>query len=259
MNNAIYVDYMTRTYQNFLKSYEARTEVDEDNSFVGAVNRQLESRNARTNGVSTVAFPVVISPKDMTLEQYKQYIHDKISQIPLHPSQMQNSISIHISDEGFEAMKNDPEYEKWVLDTLKANFSFHDPWANMCGGSYSIHYFGATKEEYHGHGWYKGYQNGKGESLFDKKAEDSFWERRARRKKLLKALQEKSDARKRQLSEMENRMFETELYNRSLAERARIRGVDMWNPGRHMESLSMSYETGLLLDLLMMGSGGFFM
>ena len=126
----------------------------------------------------------------MTLEEYKQYIHDKISQIPISPSQMSSSFSVHISDAGFEAMKADPEYEKWVLDTLKHDFGFNNPWAGICGGSFVVHNFGATKEEYSGQSWYAGYQNGKGESLFNQKAEDSFWERRMQRRIQLQEQQE---------------------------------------------------------------------
>lgn len=32
------------------------------------------------------------------MEEYKQYIHDKISQIPMHPTRMSESISINISE-----------------------------------------------------------------------------------------------------------------------------------------------------------------
>ena len=255
--NEYYVDYMTRTCHNFLQSYKMEKNPEAKGAFAGEMNRKLAEKNARTENALPIGDVFVMTPENMTMEQYKQYIYDKISQIPLHPSQIMNSISVHISEEGVEAMKKDAEYEKWVLDTLKANFSFYDPWANLCGGSYQIHSFGATKDEYHGEGWYKGYRNGKGEDLFDTKAEDSFWERRMRRKKWRKIQQEKLDAKKRQLSEMQNRMYETELYNRSLAERARIRGTDIWSPGRHMEAVPMSYETGMLLQLLLMNSGSF--
>lgn len=117
------------------------------------------------------------SPKQMSLDQYKQYIKDKISQIPLNLSQDPHSISVTISDAGLEAMKNDPEYEKWVMDGLKADFSSYDPWSAICGKSYSTHYFGATKEEYHGEGWYPAYAGGVGTQLYLEKSAGQLWEK----------------------------------------------------------------------------------
>ena len=96
-------------------------------------------------------------------------------------SQKIGSISIQISDAGFEAMKNDPEYEAWVLDELRQNFLFQNPWVSVCGGTCSIHSFGATKEEYRGSSWNAGYMGGQGAALFDAKAGKSFWEQRAER------------------------------------------------------------------------------
>ena len=194
-DNSIQIDFMTKTCQHLLNGAKAQA-MEESDPFNAVLARKAAKAGKATmadiaamagTGAVSGAFRVMDVPtKNMTLEQYKNYIRDKISQIPLHPSQRLNSISVHISDEGFEAMKNDPEYEKWVLDTLRANFQFNDPFAYMCGGSFSVHYFGATKEEYHGYGWYKGYQNGRGESLFNEKSKDSFWERRLRNKKLMK-------------------------------------------------------------------------
>lgn len=207
--NTMYVNYMTKTYHNFLKSYEAGRKQAESVSFADKIaEKKLET--------AEVAQPE-ISAKELTLEEYKQYIHEKISQIPVSPSQMDSSFSVHISDAGFEAMKADPEYEKWVLDTLKCSFGFQNPWAGICGGSFVVHRFGATKEEYSGQSWNSGFQNGKGESLFQKESEDSFWERRVQRRKRLQEqleeLQEKRMLDKRMLGEdyVQQAYFSAEL------------------------------------------------
>ena len=96
----------------------------------------------------------------MSLEDYKQYIWKKISDLPMSASSQMQYISIQITDKGFEAMKNDPEYEAWVLDRLAQDFRFQNPWTAMCGGGYVVHHFGATKEQYHGESWYPGYMGG---------------------------------------------------------------------------------------------------
>lgn len=180
----MYVNYMTKTYHNFLKSYEADHSRKETISFAEKIAQKSQELSG-AGEISGMVDAEIISDGEMTLEEYKEYIYDKIANIPINPSQMSSSFSVHISEEGFQAMKEDPEYEKWVLDTLKYDFGFDDPWAGIAGGRYVVHRFGAAKEEYSGQSWYAGYQNGKGGSLFNQKAEDSFWERRVERRKQL--------------------------------------------------------------------------
>ena len=116
MNNTINVNYMTRTYSNFLKNNEAKGGKAESPSFC---DRVVE----KSQNVSETGKAGAVSTKDMTMDEYKQYIHEKISQIPMHPTRMSENISIHISEAGFEAMKNDPEYEAWVLNDLRAGWA----------------------------------------------------------------------------------------------------------------------------------------
>lgn len=92
---------------------------------------------------------LVTNVKDMTLEEYKNYIHDKISEFSLHLDLMGDSISIHISDDGFKAMQNDPEYEKWVLQDIKTGVATPLPsWCRaMSGNQYIVANYGETREE----------------------------------------------------------------------------------------------------------------
>ena len=194
MGNIINVNYMTRTYSNFFKNYEAKgVSQTKTTSF----SDKVAEKSMGTQHLSEIGKAEAVSTKDMTMEEYKQYIHDKISQIPMHPTRMSESISIHISEAGFEAMKNDPEYEAWVLNDLRTGWAQPDRWAGICGGAYSTIYYGATKEECHAEMWSAGYQNGSGKSLFDSKAKDSFWERRAERKKQMEARIKKQQEKKR--------------------------------------------------------------
>ena len=214
MENTINVNYMTKTYSNFLKNYEAKCGGQTKTT---SFSDKVAEKSMGTTNVSETGKTGAVSTKDMTMEEYKQYIHDKISQIPMHPTRMSESISINISEAGFEAMKNDPEYEAWVLNDLRTGWAQPDRWAGVCGGAYSTIYYGATKEECHAEMWSAGYQNGSGKSLFDSKAKDSFWECRVERKKQMeaqieeqqekkriqKAAMEKSDAHKRLMTQWE--------------------------------------------------------
>lgn len=93
------------------------------------------------------------SPQEMTMEEYKQYIAQKIRQLPVHPSRRQENISVIISEEGYEAMKNDPEYEAWVLNDLRS------AWSQPCfcfgneSKTYTSIYYGASKEECRSETW----------------------------------------------------------------------------------------------------------
>lgn len=121
----------------------------------------------------------------MSMDQYKLYIYQKISALPISPSQKWDAVSVHISEEGFAAMKADPAYEKWVLDTLRQDFVYYNPWSAYAGGSCRVHYFGANREEYRGESFQMGFCNGgKKTDSTQKKKQKSFWEKRAERHKL---------------------------------------------------------------------------
>ena len=159
-NNTINVNSMTKTYYNMMQCYAPKGE--KTSSFSDKLAQKMTEKTSP------------VSVKDMTMEEYKQYIRGKISQIPLNPSQSQWQWSIHITEEGFEAMKNDPEYEAHVLQSIRANFSFTDHYHSI---NYSILHFGATEEEFHG-------ESVSGGSPFMEK-EEGFWDRRAKRREKL--------------------------------------------------------------------------
>ena len=185
MNNSMEFSAMTRLCHNIIKTYQAQTDQSQPLGFL----EQFIEKTAQSEEMMN-AFRA-----NMSMEEYKLYIYDKISALPVHPSNMQDSVSVHISDEGFEAMKNDPEYEKWVLDTLERNFTCYDPWSSTCGGKFMVFHFGATKQDYRSEIWNLGFRHGNDRKIYEKKAEDSFWERRKkRRKELLEQLEELEEA-----------------------------------------------------------------
>lgn len=235
MNNTINVNCMTKTYNSFLKNYETnRTE----KSFVDNVAEKSAEKVAGTSCTGAV------STQDMTMEEYKQYVYDKISQLPMNPSRMQDSISIHISEAGFEAMKNDPEYEKWVLDGLEKDFMTYNPWTSTCGGCYCVHYFGASPEEYHGESWYAGYQNGKGASLYNEKSSDSFWERKVEREKRLKERYEELQEKKVLAKKWQQERFNAEL-SAEKVEKSRL--MKSWYSESSVLRASVAYEANVLI------------
>ncbi len=169
-------------------------------SFAGTVQDQLAKKEKGEGDAATVAYGQKMQAADavsqaghrneqavqaMSMEQYKMYIYQKISALPTSATQKWDAVSVNISEEGFAAMKADPAYEKWVLDTLRQDFAFYNPWSAYAGGSYRVHYFGATKEEYRGESFQMGFRNcGKHTDSAKKKKQKSFWEKRAERHKM---------------------------------------------------------------------------
>ena len=173
MSNAINVNYMTRAYNQYQQKNAAKDQEKEDTRFADSVREKSEASGSIV-GNSKIGS---VSAKDMTMVEYKQYIYNKISQIPMHPTRAGESISVTISEAGFEAMKNDPEYEAWVLNDLQVGWSQPDKWSGICGGAFSTIYYGASKEECHAEMWSAGYNNGNGGKIFNDKSKNSFWER----------------------------------------------------------------------------------
>lgn len=162
-------------------------------SFAGAVQEKMtqKEQGAGTPGQQTAGGVPRAGERDeqavqsMSMDQYKMYIYRKISALPTSATQKWDAVSVNISEEGFAAMKVDPAYEKWVLDTLRQDFAFYNPWSAYAGGSYRVHSFGATKEEYRGESFQMGFRNGgKHTDSTKKKKQKSYWEKRAERHKL---------------------------------------------------------------------------
>ena len=231
-------------YQNYItttKSTKSVNSTEETNSFTDKVaEKSMESQSvSETGNIGSV------STKDMTMEEYKQYIHDKISQIPMHPTRMNESISITISDAGFEAMKNDPEYEAWVLNDLRIGWAQPDRWAGVCGGAYSTIYYGATKEECHAEMWSAGYQNGSGKSLFDSKAKDSFWERRVEQKKRIEEQIKEQQEKKLLAKKLMQEQYLAEL-SAKMASNSQL--LQSWNNERLLTKASNTYEANVMTE-----------
>jgi hypothetical protein len=171
------------------------TVTGEKDSFISTLSSKVETDGA-VEGVTTV------STKDMTLEEYKNYIHETISSFPLCSDRMGDCISINISENGFKAMQSDPEYEKWVLQDIQNGFSTPLPgWVRAIGGTdFVVANYGATKEECSCTSWSMGYQNGTGDKVWGAQSKGSFWTKRGEQKKIQDRVDKKA-AEKKELEE----------------------------------------------------------
>lgn len=130
------------------------------------------------------------STSDMDIIEYKSYISNKISQLTIHQSRALDSISVKISDAGFEAMRTDPDYEKWVLNTLQEDFGNARP---ISGGSRLCTYMvGASEEEYFVQKVYLDPDAAEADKQLSSETGDSFWERRIESHKRFQELQKEA-------------------------------------------------------------------
>lgn len=265
MSNTINVNGMTSYYSSFIKSVTAKTSVNNGSKInSGTVNGEKDSfistLSSKVDTVGTLE-EAAVSTKDMTMEEYKSHIYDQISSFKIDPSRAHDSYSINISEAGFAAMKEDPEYEAWVLDYIKRDMAVAAPgWYTAMGGpsAYCVLNFGATKEERSGQMVSAGYQNGKGKSIFDSHSKDSFWSKRNDVQKTYNKQMEKkvSDRKQKQKKLVEERIRHQEMieslernrFNAELIGRKGIRYVNSVFSTMTLFRINMAIENRVVAE-----------
>ncbi len=121
-----------------------------------------------------------LSREDMTMEEYKRFFTDLMNSIPYDWSQQRDVNVWSITEKGWEQMKNDPDYEAWVLGYTAQDRAVNIPFAALPGYSPSYHteHFGASIEEHLGQGFPMNRPEKKKSSS---KEEESWWVKRQRR------------------------------------------------------------------------------
>ncbi len=140
------------------------------------VDAQVQAGKAviKKNGVDNV------SREDMTMEEYKSFINGLLKSIPFDATRRYDKEIISITDAGWEQMKNDEDYEAWVLGYTVENRSVRNPFFGWPGASGSVYVekFGASIEEHIGQSVGT---SGPGSTSGRVKDEKSWWEKRQER------------------------------------------------------------------------------
>ena len=130
--------------------------------------------------------------EEMTMDEYKQWFMNEMSGMPVSGWYRSTCVggALTITEECFERMKTDPEWEKTVLGMVRKMYS-----CTGIMGSKMIGYqvIGATPEQCHGEGIPV-----KDGSPFSTDNEKSWWEKRHERMKELMEEQEKEAVKKAQ-------------------------------------------------------------
>ena len=146
--------------------------------------------------LSNISYDSSISTKskdEMTLDEYKQWVMNEISKMPVSDwaRSTYSSGSIIIKEEAFERMKTDPEYEEYVLNRVRSACSVQG--LPGCSNYVGYDVIGASPEECYG---YAGPAGGSGSNISNDG--ESWWEKRHKRLEELLEEQEKEAVKKAQ-------------------------------------------------------------
>ena len=107
LSNVFSTSALTSLYRTGMAGTKSGSIGFQDLASITAAARNTQANRDRVDIQAADVKAVDAEVSDMSLEEYKQYIWEKISNLPMSASSRMQSISIQITDEGFEAMKND--------------------------------------------------------------------------------------------------------------------------------------------------------
>ncbi len=136
--------------------------------------------------------------ENMTKDEYKRFFTALMDSIPFDYSQRNCTEFWSITEEGWEQMKNDPEYEAWVLGYTVENRSVRLPAPLAECGNLCTEKFGASIEEHIGQSISKAALDGDR----DDDDEESWWQKRHKKMKKLLAQQVEASLKKNQAEKM---------------------------------------------------------
>ena len=196
-----------------------------------------EEKRADAGFAGKVAEKGTVSPKDMTLDEYKAYFNEKMNSLYVHPSQKNRNEVIDITDAAYKRMQTDPEYEKKILDALAKN------WAVDFGGyipEISYMHIDDTWEKCYG--YTQGMKENVGYSgSSSAKRADAGREKKARQKELLEEYLEKRAQAKRQ----QQKLLDEKI---AKAEQERSRLAKAWSSKQQMARVSSAYESNIMTE-----------
>ena len=200
-------------------------------------NVETKRNTKNVNGTEKFALEKTGSTQELSeteeMELFKKEFYEDLSKITIHKTL--NNVAVNISEAGFKAMKDDPEYREKILSLLKRDFG--SSLARNCSAVFTV---GATIKEYRGDSWPVGY-----DSEFYARSQDSFFKKTSgkkdRQKELLEEYLEKRAQAKRQQQKMLNEKI-------AKAEQERSRLAKAWAGDRQMAAASSAYEANVMTE-----------
>ncbi len=177
-----------------------------------------------------------VSPRDMSLGEYKLYFQDKVNSLYTHPSQRRLNWFIDITDAAYERMQKDPAYEQWVLDYIgkskSQNYGCHVP-------RFALIHIDDTCEKCYGF-TYGLQDDARARRAAEKRRMREAQAKKARRKKLLKEyLKRKAQAKK-----LQDKLLTQRIARQNLEH---VRLLKSWSEDRQRARAAQAYEANLFM------------
>lgn len=248
MNNSIFSSNMTRIYNTLWNGYGAKSSQKETVDFLDEVSEKIETDQVKRESVVDQykknhperAFTVDsqveagkafkrkmgvenVSTDDMTMAEYKEFITWLLNSIPFDSTRLYDKEITSISDEGWEQMKNDPDYEAWVLGYTVQNRSVRNPFFGLSGktGTFYVEKFGASIEEHIGQSIGT---TGPVVNTPKVKKEESWWDKR---QKIMKEHLEEEIEKEQEKAQAQRALAQENYYNELYGGQQRLRGFLM--------------------------------
>lgn len=205
-----------------IKEQEKNQKQEADGTFF----EMLEEKNRKTEAPEMPSGMEKSVTKALTMQEYQCYIYYLISNMPKHPSQRNDDVMVLISQAGFEAMKNDPAYEAWVLKDIQTYFSQNQVMSSYFGRADVVLFYGARKEDCYSQVRYPEYEK----KMQKKQEEERYRARREANRKRLKKLQQKRFLEQRALKKMLEKRYLEKMWLEKKELRAEY--LEDWIEGR---------------------------
>ena len=207
----------------------------QNNAATTKSTQNLNSTEKTDGFVAKVTDKSSVSPKDMTLDEYKAYFDEKMNSLYTHPSQRGMNWTIDITDAAYKKMQADPEYEKKILDALAKNKAVD------FGGNIPVVAYTHIDDTYEKcYGYTQGMKENVGYSgSSSAKGADAGREKKARQKELLEEYLEK----RARMKEFQQEALDEKIAKREL-EGSRL--TKAWARERQMAKASSTYEANIM-------------
>ena len=210
-------------------------------------NVETKRNTKNVNGTEKFALEKTGSTQELSeteeMELFKKEFYEDLSKITIHKTL--NNVAVNISEAGFKAMKDDPEYRAKIMSALQRDLtsSFAPLKVSL------LITVGATEKDYRGDSW-SGPNN---DSEFFARSQDSFYKKTSgqkdRNKELLEEYLEKRAQAKRQQQELLNEKIVK-------AEQERSRLAKAWAGERQMAA-SNAYDANVMTETVADGDSLF--
>jgi len=228
---------MEKTYlrleENFIGNFVVTAEKIADK--IERINRNVDKSYSEI--LAGAKENISVDKDSMTLEEYKNFVTEKILQTSRHFSRFKDDITVVLTDKTFAAMKNNPNYESWFFNRLEEELNFPDYLCFYPGNLGRIENisFGESEKDY------RGQSIGKHKNNFSQSQEKSYWELRLERLKQRLEAEQEYFLKRQQIIEV----------NKQIAERRRVQNLAVGLDDDLRPQLPITgVPASLLLDLL---------